>query len=46
MSRDDLVKAGAVVLLLLILAALQKLGLLTGFMEWLKAAAVAAIVPK
>lgn len=46
MSRDDLVKAGAVVLLLLILAALQKLGLLPGFMEWLKAAAVAAIVPK
>lgn len=46
MSRDDLVKAGAVVLLLLILAALQKLGLLAGFMEWLKAAAVAAIVPK
>lgn len=46
MSRDDAVKAGAVVLLLLILAGLQKFGLLAGFMEWLKAAVVAAIVPK
>lgn len=46
MNRDDLVKAGAVILLLLILAGLQKLGLLETFMTWLKAAAVAAIVSK
>lgn len=43
MSRDDAVKAGAVLLLLVILAGLQKFGLLAGFMEWLKAATVAAI---
>jgi hypothetical protein len=46
MNRDDLVKAGAVILLLLILAGLQGLGLLGGLMDWLKAAVVAAIVPK
>lgn len=43
MSRDDAVKAGAVLLLLVILAGLQKFGLLAGFVEWLKAATVAAI---
>lgn len=43
---DDAVKAGAVLLLLVILAGLQRFGLLAGFVEWLKAATVAAIVPK
>jgi hypothetical protein len=46
MSRDDVVKTGFVVVVLLILAGLQKFGLLAGVMEWLKAALVAAIVPK
>jgi len=42
---NDLLKAGAV-LLVLLLVGLQAFGLLPAFMGWLKAAAIAALVPR
>lgn len=43
--RSQMFNTLAVLALLLILAGLQKFGLLSAVMDWLKAATVAAIVP-